>query len=123
MTALGSSPANAWRVSADHVDIVRPEPTSFPIELASTGSAPAFARSSSSIRTAASRCALGMPEGLFSLEEQPFGIHAGAADTSMMMHLRPDMVRRDKRGTFPSAWHPWPGSLRGEPGRFCVQNT
>ncbi len=46
--------------------------------------------------------ALGKPEGLFSAEEAHFGIHAGEIETSMMMHLRPEAVRRDRLANFPS---------------------
>ncbi len=45
----------------------------------------------------------GMPEGLFSEEELRFGIHAGEIETSMMMSLRPDAVRRDRLENFRSA--------------------
>jgi creatinine amidohydrolase len=45
---------------------------------------------------------LGMPEGLFDAGECRHGIHAGAIETSMMMHLRPDLVRHDRLADFPS---------------------
>jgi creatinine amidohydrolase len=35
---------------------------------------------------------MAMPEGLFPAEELRHGIHAGAVETSMMLHLRPDLV-------------------------------
>jgi creatinine amidohydrolase len=44
----------------------------------------------------------GTPEGLFPREEERHGIHAGAIETSMMLHLRPDLVRRDKARNFES---------------------
>jgi creatinine amidohydrolase len=37
----------------------------------------------------------GYPAGLFSEEEQRFGIHAGAIETSMMRAAEPDLVRMD----------------------------
>ncbi|MGH6914266.1 MAG: creatininase family protein, partial [Geminicoccales bacterium] len=39
--------------------------------------------------------ASGVPEGLFPDEEARLGIHAGAIETSMMLHLRPDLVKMD----------------------------
>ncbi len=44
----------------------------------------------------------GYPDGLFSEEEFAFGIHAGAIETSMMLHLQPDLVDRDYVADFPS---------------------
>ena len=44
----------------------------------------------------------GYPEGLFSDDELAFGIHAGAIETSMMLHLRPELVDRDYIADFPS---------------------
>jgi creatinine amidohydrolase len=40
---------------------------------------------------------------LFAREEIVHGIHAGAVETSMMMHLEPGLVREEKRSNFPSA--------------------
>jgi creatinine amidohydrolase len=37
----------------------------------------------------------GLPDGLFDEAEMRHGIHAGAIETSMMLHLRPDLVRMD----------------------------
>lgn len=34
----------------------------------------------------------GLPDGLFSEDEEKHGIHGGAIETSMMLHLRPDLV-------------------------------
>jgi creatinine amidohydrolase len=42
----------------------------------------------------------GIPGGLFPEDEQRFGIHAGAIETSMMLHLRPDLVHMDKAQDF-----------------------
>ena len=47
--------------------------------------------------------AAGVPPGLFADEEVRLGIHAGAIETSMMLHLRPDLVRMDARGRLRAA--------------------
>jgi creatinine amidohydrolase len=44
----------------------------------------------------------GIPPGLFSDDELHFGIHAGEVETSMMMTLRPQMVRRECLDNFRS---------------------
>ncbi|MCC2110783.1 MAG: creatininase family protein [Hyphomicrobiales bacterium] len=44
----------------------------------------------------------GMPEGVFPEAELSYGIHGGMVETSIMMHLRPDLVRRDRLADFPS---------------------
>lgn len=46
--------------------------------------------------------ALGMPEGLFDVDELAHGLHGGAVETSVMLHLRPDLVRREALADFPS---------------------
>lgn len=43
-----------------------------------------------------------LAEGLFPAGEIEHGIHAGAVETSVMLHLRPELVRRDRLGDFPS---------------------
>jgi creatinine amidohydrolase len=50
----------------------------------------------------ASWYSFGIPEGLFPAHEVRHGIHAGAIETSMMLHLRPDLVRREKARRFDS---------------------
>lgn len=45
----------------------------------------------------------GYPEGLFSREEMEFGIHAGAIETSMLLHLEPGLVATDFIADFPSS--------------------
>ena len=45
----------------------------------------------------------GIPDGLFCKEEHSFGIHGGAIETALMLHLRPDLVRRQKIADFPSS--------------------
>ncbi|MEQ8966537.1 MAG: creatininase family protein [Azospirillaceae bacterium] len=44
---------------------------------------------------------LGVPEGLFSKEEEIHGIHGGGIETAMMMHLAPDLVVEAERRNFP----------------------
>ena len=43
-----------------------------------------------------------IPDSLFPEDEQRFGIHAGAIETSIMLHLRPDLVQMDKAQNFRS---------------------
>lgn len=43
---------------------------------------------------------LGRPAGLFPDEELRHGIHGGSVETSMMLHLRPDLVNMDKAANF-----------------------
>lgn len=44
--------------------------------------------------------ALGIPDGMFSANERRNGIHGGDVETSMMLHLRPDLVHMDKAQNF-----------------------
>jgi len=44
--------------------------------------------------------AAGVPPGLFSEEEVRNGIHAGAIETSIMLHLHPDLVRMEQADRF-----------------------
>jgi creatinine amidohydrolase len=44
----------------------------------------------------------GAPEGLFPSEESLYGIHGGDAETSLMLHLRPDLVRMAEARDFAS---------------------
>ncbi len=43
---------------------------------------------------------VGTPAGLFPDAEQRHGIHGGAGETSLMLHLRPDLVREAERRNF-----------------------
>jgi creatinine amidohydrolase len=43
---------------------------------------------------------LGKPQGLFPESELRHGIHGGTVETSMMLHLRPDLVHTDKAKNF-----------------------
>lgn len=45
----------------------------------------------------------GLPPGLFGEQEVRHGIHAGAIETSMMLALRPDLVRQDLAADFAPA--------------------
>jgi creatinine amidohydrolase len=45
---------------------------------------------------------LGLPDGLFSADEQRIGIHAGDMETSMMLALMPDRVAMDQARNFGS---------------------
>jgi creatinine amidohydrolase len=48
----------------------------------------------------ASTYSLGRPPGLFPDSELKHGIHGGSVETSIMMHLCPDMVRRGELTNF-----------------------
>jgi len=43
---------------------------------------------------------VGMPTGLFPASEAQHGIHGGSSETSVMLHLHPDLVRGDERRNF-----------------------
>jgi len=45
----------------------------------------------------------GQPDGLFPADEVVHGIHGGAIETALMLHYRPDAVRRDQLMDFTSA--------------------
>jgi creatinine amidohydrolase len=48
---------------------------------------------------------LGLPPDItLSRDEQRHGIHGGLVETSLMLHLRPDLVRIDHANDFRSAW-------------------
>ncbi|MEC9342675.1 MAG: creatininase family protein [Pseudomonadota bacterium] len=44
----------------------------------------------------------GAPDGVYGELETKYGIHGGDRETSLMLHFRPDLVRRDKLSNFPS---------------------
>lgn len=58
---------------------------------------------------------LGVPPGLFEVDELALGLHAGAVETSLVMHLRPDLVRQEAIVDFPTrrAAPATPGGLVG----------
>jgi creatinine amidohydrolase len=45
---------------------------------------------------------MGMPDNLFSATECRHGIHGGEVETSLMLHLRPDLVDMSRARDFPS---------------------
>jgi len=45
----------------------------------------------------------GYPAGLFAVDELRHGIHGGAVETSLMLHLCPDLVNMDKAANFSPA--------------------
>lgn len=49
--------------------------------------------------------ALGIPPGLFDADELAHGLHGGAVETSLMLHLRPELVRRAALADFGSLGH------------------
>ena len=49
----------------------------------------------------------GKPEGMYSVAEAVHGIHAGDVETSLMLHFRPDLVRKDKAQNFVSSAQQW----------------
>ena len=51
----------------------------------------------------ASPGAFGTPDGAVGKAEATHGLHGGLKETAMMLHLRPDLVRRDAVASFPSA--------------------
>ncbi|MBK9238311.1 MAG: creatininase family protein [Rhodoferax sp.] len=52
-------------------------------------------------------------QALFSAEEQRFGIHGGAVETSMMLHLAPDTVRMEHAAQ-------WRSSSQDRAARYAV---
>ena len=60
----------------------------------------------------ASASRLGLPPELgLSREEQEYGIHGGLVETSLMLHLRPDLVRMQHATDFRSAWLAHEGTM------------
>ncbi|MEH3106918.1 MAG: creatininase family protein [Sphingomonas fennica] len=55
------------------------------------------------LAVSASSYGFGLPDGLFDAEERRHGIHAGAIETSMMLHLHGHRVRHAEIADFPSA--------------------
>jgi creatinine amidohydrolase len=52
------------------------------------------------LAVAAHTYGFGVPEGCLPAEELKHGIHGGAVETAMMLHLRPDLVWRDAIANF-----------------------
>lgn len=49
--------------------------------------------------------AVGAPPGLFEQDEMRFGIHGGEMETSLMLHLCPQLVRRETLANFTALTH------------------
>ncbi len=64
--------------------------------------------------------AMGMPDGLFTAEECRHGIHGGEIETSLMLHLRPDLVDMRLAANFRSLGEEMEGEfdLLSPEGRF-----
>ena len=54
------------------------------------------------LAVASSWSRFGRPEGLFDADERRLGIHAGDVETSMVLALRPELVRAEAFADFPS---------------------
>ncbi|MFT5447274.1 MAG: creatinine amidohydrolase [Gammaproteobacteria bacterium] len=50
---------------------------------------------------------LGVPDGSFSRDELAHGIHGGEVETSLMLHLHPELVRREQLRDFESLGADW----------------
>jgi creatinine amidohydrolase len=50
---------------------------------------------------------LGVPPNLFSADELAHGIHGGEVETSLMLHLHPQLVRREQLQNFDSLARQW----------------
>ena len=64
----------------------------------------------SMVAVAISSYMLGKPPGMFPAEELTYGIHAGSSETSLMMHLTPDLVKNEERRDFQTL----PKKLKGQ---------
>ena len=60
---------------------------------------------------------LGLPDNLIGTEERRHGIHGGTIETSLMLRLRPDLVRMDHARYFRSTWQSRPHTLLEPEGR------
>jgi creatinine amidohydrolase len=56
--------------------------------------------------------AFGLPPGLFEPAEVQHGIHGGELETALLLHLRPDLVRREALACFEAATFRMAGSHR-----------
>jgi creatinine amidohydrolase len=50
---------------------------------------------------------LGTPPGLFAVDELAHGIHGGELETSLLLHLRPDLVHREALADFAALSARW----------------
>lgn len=56
---------------------------------------------------------LPLPEGWIAERELRFGLHGGQVETSLMLHIAPHLVRRDRLRDFASSAEPWEASHHG----------
>jgi creatinine amidohydrolase len=56
---------------------------------------------------------LPLPDGWVAERERRFGLHGGQAETSMMLHIAPHLVRPDRLRDFASSAEPWEATHRG----------
>jgi creatinine amidohydrolase len=57
--------------------------------------------------------AFGMPAGLFGADELARGLHGGEVETSLLLHLRPELVRREHLADFRPRRPAHPGAMLG----------
>ncbi len=60
---------------------------------------------------------LGLPDGMFPAHELTHGIHGGDVETSVMLHLRPDLVDMDKARNF----EPWTVAMQARFGFLTAE--
>jgi creatinine amidohydrolase len=70
----------------------------------------------------ASYFAFGYPDGLISADELAYGIHGGEVATSIMLHLNPELVRKEKLKDFPNRMRDLAKTMRrmGHGGRSGI---
>ncbi len=70
----------------------------------------------------ASYFTFGCPEGLIDADELAFGIHGGQLETSMMLHLHPNLVRESALADFPNRMQKLSSSMgrMGQGGRTGI---
>ena len=70
----------------------------------------------------ASYFTFGCPDGLIDADELAFGIHGGQLETSMMLHLHPDLVRESAVTNFPNRMQKLSSTMRrmGQGGRTGI---
>lgn len=56
---------------------------------------------------------LPLPDGWVAERELRFGLHGGQVETSLMLHIAPHLVRRDRIRNFASSAEPWEASHHG----------
>ena len=70
----------------------------------------------------ASYFTFGCPDGMIDNDELAFGIHGGELETSVMLHLHPDLVRQDALANFTNRMQSLSSSMRrmGRDGRTGI---